>query len=111
MIKNLRTLRTQKGVSQLQLANALGVSQQSINKYENHNVEPDIATLIAMASYFHTSVDYLIGATDYAEPIRRAKPHELDEEEQAIIDGYRRLSDTEQLCVRTIISTFRSNSK
>lgn len=111
MIKNLRSLRTQKNVSQLQLANALGVSQQSINKYENHNVEPDITTLIAMASYFNTSVDYLIGATAYNAPIRKVEPHELNEEEQGIIEGYRRLSDTERLCVRTIITTFDMHSK
>lgn len=59
MIRNLKKLRTEKGVSQRQLGEAIGVSQQSINKYENYEIEPDIRTLIMMAQYFDTSVDYL----------------------------------------------------
>ena len=51
------------GISQQQLGEIVGVSQQSINKYENHNVEPDVATLCALADYFQTSVDYLVGHT------------------------------------------------
>ncbi len=47
MIKNLKALRKEYNISQQQLANIIGVSQQSINKYENHNVEPDIETLKA----------------------------------------------------------------
>ena len=61
MLKNLKKLREEKGISQKQLADVVSVSQQSINKYENHNIEPDIDTLIKMADYFETSVDYIIG--------------------------------------------------
>lgn len=61
MIKNLKKLRNQYGISQQQLANAVGVSQQSINKYENHKSEPDIETLKAIAVFFNTSIDYLVG--------------------------------------------------
>ena len=67
MIANLRKLRTEAGISQQQLANILLVSQQSINKYENHNVEPDINTLIKMADYFNVSIDYLVGRTDISQ--------------------------------------------
>ena len=42
MLKNIKKLRIGKGLSQQQLADIIGVSQQSINKYENHNVEPNI---------------------------------------------------------------------
>lgn len=61
MIKNLKKLRNEHGLSQQQLADSIGVSQQSINKYENHNIEPDIATLMAIASLFNTTIDYLVG--------------------------------------------------
>lgn len=61
MIKNLKALRTQRGISQRDLAEVIMVSQQSINKYENHNVEPDIQTLIKIADYFNVSLDYLVG--------------------------------------------------
>ncbi len=42
MVKNLKRLRSKAGISQRELAEIVMVSQQSINKYENHNVEPDI---------------------------------------------------------------------
>ena len=61
MLINLKKLRQETGVSQKQLADNIGVSQQSINKYENHNIEPDIETLIRIADFFDTSVDYLVG--------------------------------------------------
>ncbi|MBR6940533.1 MAG: helix-turn-helix transcriptional regulator, partial [Clostridia bacterium] len=58
---NLKKLRTEFKISQQQLADAIGVSQQSVNKYENQDVEPDISVLIKIADYFSVSVDYLIG--------------------------------------------------
>lgn len=61
MVERLKELRTEFNISQQQLADVIGVSQQSINKYENHNVEPDIETLKAMADYFNVSIDYLVG--------------------------------------------------
>ena len=62
MLENLKRLRELSGTTQRQLAEAIGVSQQSVNKYENHNIEPDIETLIRIADYFqHTSVDCVIG--------------------------------------------------
>ncbi len=61
MIGNLKRLRKEKGVTQRTLADAVMVSQQSINKYENHSVEPDIDTLIRIADYFGVSLDYLVG--------------------------------------------------
>ena len=63
-MKNLKALRLSKKLSQQQLALRLDLSQQTIYKYENGITEPDIATLIKLAGYFNTSVDYLIGNTN-----------------------------------------------
>lgn len=61
MVKNLKTLREEHGLSQQKLAEQLGLTQQAIYKYERTSVEPDIDTLIAMAELLHTTVDHLIG--------------------------------------------------
>ena len=61
MVANLKKLRSEYNISQQQLADVIGVSQQSINKYENHKIEPDIETLKTMANFFNTSIDYLVG--------------------------------------------------
>lgn len=63
-MENLKKLRIKHKISQKQLADVIGVSQQSINKYENHNIEPDIGTLKSLANYFNTSIDYLVGYSD-----------------------------------------------
>lgn len=105
MVKNLRKLRTERGISQQSLASELGISQQSVNKYENHNVEPDIDTLISMARYFNTSVDYLIGNTD------STKPYDLSTEEKYIVEGYRLLNKSEKLCIKTVIDVYNKDEK
>ena len=98
MLENLRKLRTEAGVTQKQLADAISVSQQSINKYENHNIEPDIRTMILIADFFHTSVDYLIG--------HGVQSSELSAEEHHMLDEYRRLSRSQQQCVRAVMNSY-----
>ncbi len=88
MLKNLRILREKTNISQRQLAEAIGVSQQSINKYENHNIEPDIGTLIRIADYFGTTVDYLVDHTAEPEkPIFVSKYMSLTENQKQAVDA------------------------
>ena len=60
----LKELRTSKGILQLKLALDLGMNQNSISRYENHEREADYATLIKFADYFNVSLDYLLGRTN-----------------------------------------------
>ena len=69
LLANLKKLRKKYNISQQQLADVVGVSQQSINKYENHNIEPDIETLKTMADFFNTSIDYIVGYKEKSEEI------------------------------------------
>ena len=59
--ENLKRLRTQKGLTQEKLANFIGVSYQTISKWENSDTYPDITTLPAIAKFFNVSVDELLG--------------------------------------------------
>jgi len=106
MLKNLKILREEAGISQKALAESIGVSQQSINKYENHNIEPDIETMIRIADYFNTSVDYLIGHTDVRRKIEAVQAYELNTAERKIIDRYRKLSAKQKSCVATVIDSY-----
>ncbi len=60
MLKNIKLLREEYRVSQQKLGDDIGVSQQSINKYENHDIEPDISTLIKIADYFEREIGHAI---------------------------------------------------
>lgn len=106
MVKNLKELRTQKHISQQQLADIIGISQQSVNKYENHGVEPDIDTLIKIAEYFNTSVDYLIGNTDINRIIENVEKYDLNTEESELIDGFRKLNKPEKESIKIIINNY-----
>ena len=106
MIAKLKELRQKKGISQQCLAEAVGVSQQSINKYENHNVEPDIRTLVALASYFNTSVDYLIGHTEVAHIIEPVQAFELNTEEAALLEKWRQLDKGEKESILSVMENY-----
>lgn len=58
---NLRELRLKNGLTQEQLAYDLGVSAQSISRWENGSTYPDITMLPVIASYFEVSIDTLMG--------------------------------------------------
>ena len=60
----LKELRKNRGMSQLQLAMALDMNQNSISRYESGVREADYATLIRFADYFNVSIDYLLERTD-----------------------------------------------
>ena len=58
---NLKYLRQEKGVGQIELAKQLGVSKGVISLWENGLREPTMSSLIAIAKYFGVSIDYLVG--------------------------------------------------
>lgn len=107
MIANLKKLRTAKGISQQQLADIILVSQQSINKYENHGVEPDIATLIRIADYFDVSLDYLTGRTDVKETAEKMKLSELSDEEVHIVKKLRCLTPKQKNCILLLADSYK----
>lgn len=102
MLTNLRKLREEKNISQHTLASIVKVSQQSINKYENHDVEPGINTLKMLADFFDTSVDYIIGYTDIRHKIEPVKEFDLNAQEQLYLSYYRKLSQTKRQCLQEV---------
>ena len=62
--ERLRSLRTERNVTQKDLGELLGVKNFSIYTYEKGRSEPTIDGLIALADFFDVSIDYLVGRTD-----------------------------------------------
>lgn len=98
---NLKILRESKGYTQLQLASILGVTQQTIQKYETNKSEPDIASLITLADHFNVSVDYLI---DH-EPTGQDPNYAINEREYSLIQSYRKLDTNTRKCIETILQS------
>ena len=63
----LKILREQRHMSQVFLGMELGMSQNTISRYETGAREADYDTLIAFADYFQVSIDYLLGRTENPE--------------------------------------------
>lgn len=57
----LKELRIEHNLSQMQLANVLGISQSAIAKWELGKTEPTASAIILVAKYFNESTDYLLG--------------------------------------------------
>ena len=57
MKNQVRELRTQRGLAQGQLAEAMGVSRQTINSIENDRYTPSLPLAIALARYFGVTVE------------------------------------------------------
>ena len=106
MLENLKRLRELSGTTQRQLAEAIGVSQQSVNKYENHNIEPDIETLIRIADYFNTSVDCVIGHGEDRIRGSNFDTFELSAVESELIRRYRLLNPKQRKCIEAVIDSY-----
>lgn len=63
--EKLITLRKQQGMSQEQLADRLGVTRQSVSKWESGLALPELMKIITLSEIFDVSVDYLV--KDYIE--------------------------------------------
>ena len=62
--QRLALLRKQKGISQKQLGEVIGLSNKAICTLENGTRETTFENLVLLAEFFHVSTDYLLGVTD-----------------------------------------------
>lgn len=62
--KRILELRLSFGWNQVQLAEKIGVTKQTVSNWENENIQPSIDMLIRLAKLFHASTDYLLGLSD-----------------------------------------------
>ena len=62
--ERLRELRSRQSISQMQLANALELTQNAIGMMERGHRGTTIEKVALLAEYFHVSADYLLGITN-----------------------------------------------
>lgn len=67
----IRDLREDNDVPQKEMAKLLNCSQQTYSRYESHTTEIPLESLIFLAEYYNTSVDYLLGITKQKKPYPR----------------------------------------
>ena len=61
--ERLRSLRTQSGMTQTELAKRLGITKSVVSYYERLERSPSPDVLIQLADIFRVTTDYLLGVT------------------------------------------------
>ena len=88
--EKLAELRRKEGLSQEQLADRLGVTRQSVSKWESGAAMPELSKLIALSELFSVSVDYLVKERiDKPEPAPAAAPSNLEKRVEEISRHFR----------------------
>lgn len=89
----LKVLRTEKELSQTQLAAVLGITQDSISLWEKGKRVPDTQYVVKLADFFGVSTDYLLGRSDdfgNVNILSNAPAH--SEKEETLLQYFRMLS-------------------
>ncbi len=87
--ENIKSLRIQNGMNQVEFAKKISVTKQCVSNWENDNVLPSIEMLVKLADFFNVSTDYLLGRTS---------------EESVSLDG---LSSESQAHIRLLINDLK----
>ena len=109
----IKQLRKKKGVSQSQLAKAIGVKNNTVSTWERGTRKPDFDALQLLSNYFEVSFEYLLGSSDKEEARVKPSQGELDSYAlSAIADEIKestellsRLSDKSRKIVEELIAS------
>ena len=82
-------LRMSFGWTQVQLAQKLGVTKQTVSNWENDNIQPSIDMLVKLSKIFNVSTDYLLGLTPTNSINVDGLPSEFVSHIVQIIDDYK----------------------
>ena len=83
----MRRLREDRGLSRAALAKKLGVSKETIYRYENNLQDPSLERVKQLALILHTSLDYLVGLDD----AYTVTPTPMTEEQRNILNEFLRV--------------------
>lgn len=67
MNNRLKTLRKEKGLTQISLQMKTGIEQSLLSKFENGERIPPTETLMLLADFYNVSMDYIMLRTDKPE--------------------------------------------
>lgn len=102
-MKNLKKLRTQKGLSQQEFASIIHSAQNTVSQWESGKRDANPKTIQEIADYFNVSVDYLLG--------RETKPtldEQLDGVDFALYGEIHDLTDDEKKDILSYIKFKKS---
>ena len=83
-MNRIRDLREDMDLRQVDVAAATGIDQKTLSNYEPGQTQPDARALVALADFFHVSIDDLVGRTDAPARDSQYLIHELSKIQQEL---------------------------
>ena len=77
--ERIKQLRKKKGISQSELAELIGVKNNTVSTWERGTRKPDFEALNLLSDYFEVSFEYILGSSDKEEARVKPTQDELDE--------------------------------
>ncbi len=102
-MNRIRALRIEKGWRQVDLAQMMNTSQQTIARYETEKLGLDVATILRLCEIFGCTADYLLGRSRLQEP-------GLSDEEESMLLAWRRADDRTRELVGLALQPFREDA-
>ena len=77
--ERIKQLRKKKGISQSELAEVMGVKNNTVSTWERGTRKPDFEALNLLSNYFEVSFEYILGSSDKEEARVKPTQDELDQ--------------------------------
>ena len=77
--ERIKQLRKKKGISQSELAEVIGVKNNTVSTWERGTRKPDFEALNLLSNYFEVSFEYILGSSDKEEARVKPTQDELDQ--------------------------------
>lgn len=88
--KRLKHLRSEKGLTQAELAKALSIGESTVSFYESGKRQPDYETLTRLADLFQVSIDFILGRSDIRYQAETLAAHRSDDPTQELPEEARK---------------------
>ena len=112
MESRIKILREKRGLIQAILATELGITQQTLSKYEKDVNIIKIDVHKRLAEYFNVTTDYLLGLSDVKRDLTgQLKISETLDEYYDLIEVYKKLDRYDQELVWSILQIVRKNEE
>lgn len=102
----LKSLRNNRGLSQMDFSKQIGISKSAVNMYERGEREPSFEVLETIADYFNVDLDYLIGKSEIPNRSQIPAPvpsPALAPDEADLVHKYRALDYGGKLRIRSAL--------
>lgn len=108
MKEQLQQLRKSRGLTQDDLAEILGISLSSYQKYERDAISPSYETLCKIADFYHVTTDYLLGREPATDPFDMLQ---LPEDQKSVMERFASFPDDVRAIVLDAIKELAEAAK